>query len=187
MARTPSVMVALGTKLPSFQLPDVVSGKNVDSHLHVGKHGSLVMFICNHCPFVKHIQEELVRLGNDYIKQGISLVAINSNDVESYPDDSPEKMKELALKEKYPFPYLFDASQDVARSFDAACTPDFFLFNRSNELVYRGQLDDSRPGNGVVVTGKDLRAAMDQVLLGKAPDSRQHPSLGCNIKWRKSL
>jgi len=142
------------------------------------------MFICNHCPFVKHVREELARLGRDYRSKGVEIVAINSNDVANYPDDSPEKMKDEVAQAGYTFPYLFDETQDVARAYEAACTPDFFLFDRRHQLVYRGQLDDSRPGNGVPVTGKDLRRAIDAVLAGQPVDQNQMPSMGCNIKWK---
>jgi hypothetical protein len=142
------------------------------------------MFICNHCPFVKHVQGELVKVASDYQPKGIAFVAISANDVRSYPDDSPENMKAVAERLGYPFPYLYDESQEVARSYKAACTPDFYIFDGDLRLVYRGQLDDSRPGNRVPVTGSDLRAALDAILAGRPVDANQKPSIGCNIKWK---
>ena len=183
MARTPSNMIPLGTTVPEFTLPDVVSGKNFSSEELKGN-VSVVMFICNHCPFVKYVNDQLVKLGNDYISRGVKIVAISSNDVTGYPEDSPEKMKETARLLKYPFPYLYDESQDVAKAFDAACTPDFYVFNKNGELVYRGQLDDSRPSLDLPVTGKDLREALDNTIAGKPVSDFQRPSLGCNIKWK---
>ena len=186
MAAKESVMLPLGTPAPGFELYDTVSGKTLSFDDVKGSKGTLVMFICNHCPYVKHVNAELVRLANDYIPRGIGFVAISSNDVVKYPDDSPEKMKETAEKLGYPFPYLYDESQDVARAYQAACTPDFFLFDASNKLVYRGQLDDSRPGNEIPVTGKDLRKALDLLLEGKMiPEAEQKPSIGCSIKWKE--
>lgn len=178
-------MSPLGTQAPDFTLPDTVSGKQLSLSELKGEKGTLIMFICNHCPFVIHINEELVRLGKDYRNKGIKMVAINSNDVENYPDDSPEKMTLVARKLGYPFPYLYDETQEVAKAYDAACTPDFFLYDSKLKLVYRGQLDDSRPGNEIPVTGKDLRKAMDLLILRKPIDANQRPSLGCNIKWKK--
>ena len=183
MARTPSNMLALGTRCPDFALPDT-DHKTVSRQDFAGK-PLLVMFICNHCPFVIHIRSELAALGRDYIPNGLAIVAINSNDVVQYPDDSPEKMKIEKENAGYKFPYLFDESQSVALSFKAACTPDIYLFDGEHKLVYRGQLDDSRPSNGVPVTGKDLRAAIDAVLAKKAVPHEQKPSLGCNIKWKE--
>jgi peroxiredoxin len=177
-------MIPLGTQAPDFVLPDPVSGRTFSLTDIKGKTGTLVMFICNHCPFVIHVNEELVKLGREYPSQGINLIAINSNDVKNYPDDSPEKMTLVAKHLGYAFPYLFDETQEVARAYDAACTPDFFLFDKDLKLVYRGQLDGSRPGNNVPVTGVDLRAAMDALLQGKEITTDQLPSLGCNIKWR---
>jgi len=176
-------MIPLGTGIPEFNLPDTVSGKNFSSAELKGKI-SVVMFICNHCPFVKHVNDQLVNLSNDYISRGVSFVAISSNDVANYPEDSPEKMKETARLLGYPFPYLYDESQEVAKAFDAACTPDFYVFNKEGELVYRGQLDDSRPSLDLPVTGKDLRAALDYTLAGKPAPELQRPSIGCNIKWK---
>lgn len=179
MALTASTMLPIGTPAPHFSLLDTVGGKTCTLQDVRGTQGTLVMFICNHCPYVKHVREELVRLGRDYPG---SVVAICSNDAAGYPDDAPEKMAVEARD--YDFPYLHDATQEVARAYQAACTPDFFLFGPDRRLAYRGQLDGSRPGNGVPVTGSDLRAALDAVLAGKAPATAQAPSLGCNIKWR---
>jgi len=184
MARIPSTMIPLGIKAPDFELPNTLSGKNLSLQNAKGSVGTLIMFICNHCPFVIHVNDELVRLGREYPSRGISLIAINANDVESYPDDSPEKMTEVAKKLGYAFPYLFDETQEVAKAYDAACTPDFFLFDKDLELVYRGQLDSSRPGNHIPVTGIDLRAAMNALLEGREISVDQRPSLGCNIKWK---
>ncbi|MCA9299952.1 MAG: thioredoxin family protein [Phycisphaerales bacterium] len=181
MARTPSTMRALGTPAPAFRLPDT-TGAMVSNTDFEGR-PLLVMFICNHCPFVKHIRGQLASLGRDYAGE-IGVVAINSNDVEHYPDDSPEKMAIEVTEAGYVFPYLFDESQEVARAFEAACTPDFFLFDASHHLVYRGQLDDSRPGNGVEVTGTDLRAAIEAVIAGTVVPAAQQPSIGCNITWK---
>lgn len=180
MALTPSTMVSLGSIAPDFELPDPRNGQTIAlSDLACDK-GLLVMFICNHCPFVKHVEPGLIQLARDYAGKGIDIVAISANDVVSHPDDSPEKM----AKKGYSFPYLHDESQAVAKAYDAACTPDFFLFDSDRKLVYRGQFDDSRPGNDVPVTGTDLRAAMDALLAGRQPSTDQKPSIGCNIKWR---
>jgi len=184
MSLTPSNMLELGTKAPDFELPDTVSGKTVSLSDVAGGKALLVMFICNHCPFVKHIQDELVNVANDHQDKGLNTVAVSSNNIETHPDDSPEKMKAIAEKHNYPFPYLYDETQEVAKAYKAACTPDFFLFSGDLELVYRGQLDDSRPENGKPVNGKDLRAAIDQVLAGKEVTVEQRPSTGCNIKWK---
>jgi peroxiredoxin len=183
MARTPSNMIPLGTTVPEFNLPDVVSGRNISSEDLKGSI-SVVMFICNHCPFVKFVNDQLVKLGNDYIERGVKFIAISSNDVAGYPEDSPEKMKETARQLGYPFPYLYDETQETAKAFAAACTPDFYVFNKSGELVYRGQLDDARPSLDLPVTGKDLREALDNTLSGKPVAEFQRPSLGCNIKWK---
>jgi peroxiredoxin len=183
MARTPSTMLALGTQAPDFRLPDT-DGRTVGLSDLAGKKALVVMFICNHCPFVKHVQAELARLGRECDGKGVGVVAISSNDVGQYPDDGPAAMKEEKARAGYAFPYLFDETQAVAKAYRAACTPDLFLFDAQQRLVYRGQLDDSRPGSGVPVTGKDLRAAIDAVLAGRPVDERQKPSLGCNIKWR---
>ena len=177
-------MVELGTTAPRFSLPEPATGRSVSIDDFKTTPALLVMFICNHCPFVKHVRAELARLGRDYQKKGVAIVAINSNDVANYPDDSPEKMKEEVKAAGYTFPYLFDESQSVARAYEAACTPDFFLFDRAHRLAYRGQLDDSRPDSGIPVTGTDLRAALEAVLADKPVNSRQMPSMGCNIKWK---
>lgn len=184
MALTPSTMLALGTSAPEFQLPDTVSGNAVSLDSFADKKGLLVMFICNHCPFVKHINDGLVHLGRDYANSDLGIVAINANDVDTHPDDSPDKMKANAENLGYVFPYCFDETQSVAKAYAAACTPDFFLFDGSRKLVYRGQLDGSRPGNEVAVTGKDLRAAISAVLAGSTVSHQQQPSVGCNIKWK---
>ena len=184
MSLTPSTMLELGTSAPGFQLPDSVSGQTISLDTVAAKKGLLVMFICNHCPFVKHVNGELVRLGSDYADKDLAIVAINSNDVDTYPDDAPDKMKANAESLGFQFPYCYDATQGVAKAYAAACTPDFYLFDEDRKLVYRGQLDDSRPENGVPVSGKDLRAAIDTLLAGGAPVSDQKPSVGCNIKWK---
>lgn len=178
-------MLELGTQAPSFSLPDVTTGKTITLKESVGEKGLLVIFMCNHCPYVKHIRDGIVKFARNYRSKGIEVVAISSNDVENYPDDSPEKMAEEAEKYEYPFPYLYDETQEVARKYRAACTPDFFLFDDQLKLVYRGQFDDSRPGNGQPVTGKDIRKAADRLLEGDAPVDTQKPSMGCNIKWKK--
>lgn len=184
MARTPSNMIALGTKAPGFNLPDTVSGSMKALKDIKGERATVVMFICNHCPFVKHVNKGIVQLAEDYGDKGIGFVAISSNDVENYPDDAPHLMKENAQTEGYPFPYLYDESQEVARAYDAACTPDFYVFDKDLELAYRGQLDDSRPGNGIPVTGKEIRSALDALLSGAPVPENQKPSIGCNIKWK---
>jgi peroxiredoxin len=183
MAKTPSTMLPLGTTAPDFKLPDT-NGKLVSPADFKGKPALLVLFICNHCPFVKHLRSELAKLGRDFIPRGVAIVAINSNDVANYPDDSPAKMAEEVKSAGYIFPYLYDESQAVARAYRAACTPDIYLFDQNRKLVYRGQFDDSRPGNGLPVTGQDLRAALDAVLAGKPVPADQKASLGCNIKWK---
>ena len=184
MAQTPSTMLALGTPAPPFSLPDAVSGKIVSISDFKTSPALLVMFICNHCPFVKFVRAELAKIGSEYQKRGAAIVAINSNDIVKYPDDSPAKMKEEAKAAGYTFPYLFDETQEVAKAYDAACTPDFFLFDKQRRLVYRGQLDDARPSLNIPVTGKDLRAALDAVLAGRPVPKDQKPSIGCNIKWK---
>ncbi len=184
MARTPSNMLPLGTIAPDFTLPDVISGKNISLKEFASDKATVVMFICNHCPYVVHVLDGILKLANDYRLQGISFVAISSNDVENYPQDSPEKMKELAFKNNFPFPYLYDESQEVARAYDAACTPDFYVFDNLLKLVYRGQMDGARPSNDIPVTGEDLRKALDAVLKGEEVFGEQRPSLGCNIKWK---
>jgi peroxiredoxin len=183
MVKTASTMLPLGTKAPAFSLPNV-DGKTVSVGDFAGSKGLLVMFICNHCPFVKHLRDALAAFGKEYQAKGLSIVAISSNDVASHPDDSPEKMKEEAKSAGYTFPYLYDESQAVAKAYKAACTPDFFLFDANMALVYRGQFDNSRPGNGKPVTGADLRSAADRVLVGQPPLIEQRASIGCNIKWK---
>lgn len=183
MAAVESTMLDLGTKAPDFTLPIVTGGILTLSKYSKNSKGVVVAFICNHCPYVKHINEELVNLANKYIQQGIGFVAISSNDVENYPDDSPERMIEVARKEDYPFPYLYDETQEVAKSYMAACTPDFFVFDRELSLTYRGQFDGSRPGNDQPVTGEDLEDAIKALLVGEGPVEKQIPSIGCNIKW----
>jgi peroxiredoxin len=183
MAQTPSTMIKLGSATPDFSLPDT-SGKLVSLRDFAHAPALLVMFICNHCPFVKHIRQELARLGSDYQKRGVAIVAINSNDVAKFPDDSPEKMRDEVTNAGYAFPYLYDESQKVAKGFQAACTPDFFLYDKQRTLVYRGQLDDSRPNSGIPVTGRDLRAALDALLADESVMVEQKPSIGCNIKWK---
>ncbi len=184
MAMTASTMLPLGTKAPDFQLPDVVSGKTISLSTNAGKQALLVMFICKHCPFVKHIKDELVRLGKDYINRDVGIVAISANDADKYPDDAPEQLKAMAEEVELSFPVCYDKSQETAKAYTAACTPDFFLFDADQRLVYRGQLDDSRPSNGKPVTGEDLRWAINAVLAGKSVNPEQKPSIGCNIKWK---
>ncbi len=182
MAQTPSQMLPLGTPAPAFSLPDA-SGVMHSLDDATGSWASVVMFICNHCPFVKHVADELARLGDDYQAKNVSVFAINSNDVENHPADGPEKMKEEAALRGYTFPYLLDVEQSVAKAYQAACTPDFYLFDADRKLVYRGQLDSSRPGNTVAVDGRDLRGAIDAVLAGGPMPDYQVPSVGCNFKW----
>jgi thiol-disulfide isomerase/thioredoxin len=185
MALTPSQMIDLDSAAPAFSLPNVVSGKNLSLDEIKSPQATVIMFICNHCPYVEHINDQLVKLANDYIAKGISFVAISSNDVNAHQEDSPDNMKRLAEELKYPFPYLYDESQAVAKAYEAACTPDFFIYDKDLKLVYRGQLDDSRPGNQVPNDGKDIRTALDAILRGEKPSPRQRPSIGCNIKWKK--
>ncbi|WP_242206306.1 thioredoxin family protein [Aestuariivivens insulae] len=184
MARTPSNMLPLGTLAPDFSLPDTVSDAILDLNELKGTKGTVIMFICNHCPFVVHVNKALVALAHDYAIKGIGFIAISSNDVENYPQDSPENMKAHAKIEGYPFPYLYDESQAVAKAYDAACTPDLYVFDEDLKLAYRGQLDDSRPGNDIPVTGNDLRYALDCLLENKVNTRPQKPSIGCNIKWK---
>jgi len=184
MAETPSTMLALGTKAPAFRLADP-HGKWVSSDDFKDSAALLVVFMCNHCPYVKHIRSKFAELAKEYQARGVAVVGINSNDAESYPDDRPEKMADEIKRVGYTFPYLYDESQEVAKAYRAACTPDFYLFDRDRLLVYRGQFDDSRPGNERPVTGADLRAALDAVLAGRSVASNQRPSLGCNIKWKR--
>jgi peroxiredoxin len=176
-------MLPLGTQAPDFELPNV-DGRLVTLADAAGPQGTVVMFICNHCPFVKHVADAVARLGRDSMARGIGFVAISSNDVSTHPADSPEQMVREAEDRGYPFPYLYDETQDVAKAYHAACTPDFFLFDADRKLVYRGQLDASRPGNDIPVTGGDLRAAIDAVLAGRPVAAEQTPSIGCNIKWK---
>jgi peroxiredoxin len=186
MSATPSTMLSLGTKMPSFRLWDL-SGKPVSSTDFAGAKGVLVAFICQHCPFVKHIRREFARAAEDYARRGVAVVAINSNDTATYPEDGPEGMKREAAEASYTFPYLYDDTQEVAKAFQAACTPDFFLFDAQGALVYRGQFDDSRPNSGKPVTGRDLTAAVDALLSGATISADQRPSMGCNIKWRRGM
>jgi len=183
MVETLSTMLELGTEAPDFSLPDVLSGETIGLSTFDGKKALLVMFICRHCPFVKHVQEELARIGRDYGKN-VGIVAISANDPGVNTDDAPSGLKEMAQELGFRFPFLYDESQEAAKSYSASCTPDFFVFDGFRELVYRGQLDDSRPKNGKPVTGRDLRAALDAVLADKPVDQNQKPSIGCNIKWR---
>ncbi|MEK7707796.1 MAG: thioredoxin family protein [Verrucomicrobiota bacterium] len=184
MALTPSTMLPLGTTAPDFQLPDT-NGKIISLAAFKDKPALLVIFMCNHCPYVKHLRAGLAQLARDYLPRGVAIVGINANDVANYPEDRPAKMAAEVKSAGYIFPYLYDESQAVAKAYHAACTPDFFLFDRGRRLVYRGQFDASRPGNGVPVTGKYLRAALDAVLVGKPPSTFQSPSMGCNIKWKR--
>ncbi|MFV1917492.1 MAG: thioredoxin family protein [Patescibacteria group bacterium] len=184
MVLTRSTMLSLGTQAPDFSLPDVVSGKTVSLKDFSENKALLVIFICRHCPYVKHIEHEIAKIGKDYAKSDIGLVAISSNNIEAHPDDAPENLKEQANRLGFTFSYLYDESQEVAKAFTAACTPDFFLFNEKRELAYRGQLDDSRPGNDAEVDGKDLRKAIDAVLADKHVGGKQKPSVGCNVKWK---
>ena len=185
MALTPSTMVELGTKAPDFSLPDVTSGRTVSLATFAKKKALLIMFICKHCPYVQHVKEELARLGRDYQARDMAIVAISSNDAENYPEDAPEGLKQMAKELGFSFPFCYDETQAVAKSYGAACTPDFFVFNQEQKLVYRGQLDDSRPGNAKPVTGRDLRLAMDAALSGRPVPPHQKPSVGCNIKWKQ--
>ena len=184
MVMTSSTMLLLGTKAPDFSLPDVVSGKTLSLASFENQKALLVMFICQHCPFVQHIKDELAQLGRDYQEKPIGIIAISSNDAEKYPDDAPEQLKAMAQQHGFTFPFCYDASQETAKAYTAACTPDFFLFGNHGVLLYRGQLDDSRPESGKPVTGKDLRVAIDAVLAGKTPSADQRASIGCNIKWK---
>ncbi|WP_071517894.1 thioredoxin family protein [Geitlerinema sp. PCC 9228] len=184
MALTASTMLDLGTQAPDFQLPDTVSGGTISLDSFTHQKALLVMFVCRHCPYVQHIKEELAKIGQDYAGKGLGIVAISSNNIETHPDDAPEKLKEMAQQLNFTFPFCYDETQEVAQAYTAACTPDFFLFDSNRKLVYRGQLDDSRPGNDEPVTGKDLRAAIDAVLFDREVPSTQKPSMGCNIKWK---
>ncbi len=184
MVRTESTMLPLGTPAPKFSLEDVVSGKTISLDTFKDKKGLLVMVICQHCPFVKHVEDELGRIGQDYVSQGIGILAISANSIESHPQDDPNNMREQVKRANFNFPYAYDATQEVAKSYTAACTPDFFLFDSNFKLAYRGQLDDSRPGNDKPVTGADLRAALDKIVAGEFVPKSQDPSIGCNIKWK---
>ncbi|HWC77794.1 MAG TPA: thioredoxin family protein [Blastocatellia bacterium] len=184
MARTASTMKELGTKAPDFNLPDVVSGKSISPAMFASKKGLLVMFICNHCPYVVHVKNELGRIGRDYAERDLGIVAISANDANLYPDDSPAHLKQMAHDLGFTFPYCYDESQETAKAYGAACTPDFFLYGQNRTLVYRGQLDDSRPGNLNPVDGRDLREAIEAVLNDKQVNPDQKASLGCNIKWK---
>lgn len=184
MVKTLSTMLDLGTEAPPFTLPDVVTGRPISLETFSGKKALLVMFICRHCPFVIHVQHELARIGSDYGGKDVAIVAISSNDAEGFPEDSPASLKEMVEELGFKFPLCHDESQETAKAYEAACTPDFFLFDKARRLVYRGQLDDSRPGNGIPVTGRDLRAALDAVLADRAVEQNQRPSIGCNIKWK---
>jgi peroxiredoxin len=184
MARTPSTMIALGTPMPAFRLPDTVSGDMFDSHTLEDAAAVVILFICNHCPYVKHVNAGIVALARDYMARGVKFVAVSANDAVNYPEDAPGEMTKAAMALGYPFPYLYDESQDVARRFDAACTPDFFVYDASRKLAYRGQLDDSRPSLDLPVTGTDIRKALDEILAGKKVTGEQKPSVGCNIKWK---
>lgn len=186
MAKTLSTMLPLGTRAADFSLPDVVTGEQVRLDDFKDGKALLVMFLSRHCPFVKHIQARLAEVANEYLERGVGVVAICSNDASTHPDDGPDGLREMAVELGFRFPYLHDESQDVARAYVAACTPDLFLFDEQFALVYRGQFDDSRPGNGLPVTGSDLKAALDAVLAGREVSSNQRPSVGCNIKWRPS-
>lgn len=184
MAQTASKILPLGTPAPAFRLEDTNSNYHYSFEDLKGSKGTLVIFICNHCPYVLHVLDEVIRIANDYRVQGIGVIAISSNDVVKYPQDSPELMTEFAFENKIDFPYLYDETQEVAKAFDAACTPDFFLFDAQDQLFYHGQLDDSRPGNGIPLNGNDLRGAIDALLYNRSLESPQQPSIGCNIKWK---
>lgn len=183
MSLVASNMLALQTLAPDFTLPDAVSGKTFSLKDLKSEIATVIMFICNHCPYVRHVQHELVKLANDYQPLNVAFIAINSNDVEAYPEDSPDKMREVATRLHYPFVYLYDQTQEVARAYHAACTPDFFIFDKELRCVYRGRLDASTPGNAIPVTGKDLRDALNALLVGQPVSYHQNPSMGCSIKW----
>ncbi len=180
-------MIPLGSEAPAFSLPDTVTGNTYTLDELKGEKATVIMFICNHCPYVVHVNPEIVKLANDYQSKGVKFIAISSNDVASYPDDSPQKMKQTAARLKYPFPYLYDETQEVAKAYDAACTPDFYVFDVIMKLAYRGQLDDSRPSNNIPLSGKDIRTALDNILIGKPVSPEQKPSIGCNIKWKHTM
>jgi peroxiredoxin len=184
MALTPSTMLPLGTIAPEFNLIDSISNEAHSLKALKSETATVIMFICNHCPFVIHVRDGIVKLANDYHPRGISFIAISSNDANQYPQDGPEKMREIAEQYNFPFPYLFDATQHIAKAYQAACTPEFFIFEKNLELVYHGQMDDSRPGNDIPVNGKDLRNALENILQGTTVNVDQKPSIGCNIKWK---
>ena len=184
MALTASTMLELGTPAPDFQLPDVVSLEMISLSSFAGKKALFMMFICQHCPFVKHVQRELANIGKDYLSLDVGTIAISANNVETHPGDAPDKLKEMALELGFNFPYCYDETQEVAKAYTAACTPDFFVFDGELKLAYRGQLDDSRPSSDKPVTGSDIRAALDAVLAGNSVNREQKPSVGCNIKWK---
>jgi peroxiredoxin len=184
MVKTASTMLPLGTTAPEFRLPDVVSNQTISLATFADRQALLLIFLCQHCPFVKHVQQELAKLGQDYSQKSLGIVAISANDVANYPDDAPEKLKQMAEDLNFNFPVCYDESQEVSQAYTAACTPDFFLFDAERKLAYRGQLDDSRPGNNIPVTGKDLRRAIDAILQAQTLDFEQKPSIGCNIKWK---
>ncbi|PSO76427.1 MAG: thioredoxin family protein [Cyanobacteria bacterium QS_4_48_99] len=184
MALTESTMMPLGTKAPDFQLRDTVSGETITLNKFANQKALLVIFMCYHCPFVQHVKEEIARIDKDYAGKGLGIVAISANDVETHPDDAPENLKAMAQELGFNFPFCYDETQEIAKAYTAACTPDFFLFDADRKLAYRGQLDDSRPNSDAPVNGKDLRAAIDAVLAGKGVGSDQKPSIGCNIKWK---
>lgn len=185
MALTESNMLPLGTLAPSFTLPDTVSGKELSLSSLASDKATVVMFICNHCPYVIHVNPEIKRLSDEYTKKGVSFIAISSNDVQNYPQDRPELMTQLVAQEGFNFPYLYDESQEIAKAYDAACTPDFYVFDKDLKLTYRGRLDDSRPGSETPLTGNDLRTAIDRAMDGAAIIEKQYPSAGCNIKWKR--
>lgn len=186
MALTPSNMLPLGTVAPDFLLPDTISGKIFSLETLKSSSATVVMFICNHCPYVIHINDEIVRIANEYQSKGVSFIAISSNDIEENSDDAPDKMRALAIEVGYSFPYLYDESQAVAKAYDAACTPDFYVFDANLVLVYRGRLDDSRPKSDIPLTGKDLRNTLDAIIEGERVSKIQYPSMGCNIKWKQN-
>ena len=187
MSLTPSNMIPLGTFAPDFSLTDTVSGQILSLQQLKGGQATVIMFLSNHCPYVKHLNFGLVQIAKDYSSRGVNFIAISSNDIKSHPADAPDKMKELAEEMKYPFVYLYDETQSVAKAYDAACTPDFYIFDKDLKLVYRGQFDYSRPSNQVPVTGKDMRAALDNILSGNEVSPYQRPSIGCNIKWKHEM
>lgn len=186
MSRTESAMIELGTTAPAFALEDVITTKHIRIDEVRDEHGLLVMFICRHCPFVKHVEKELAAIGRDFAGTGIGIAAISSNEADCYSEDSPPSLRQQAEELGFTFPYLYDETQEIARAYDATCTPDFFLFDKDLKLVYRGQLDDSRPGNGIPTDGRDLRAAMNSLIVGRPISAEQKPSIGCNIKWKKA-